>query len=83
VENPFTYLTDLINTMGNPALFWAAAGLFAFLLALWLIHRIVKSAVRSAIRESGLVVSQPHMVRSRRPTAVENDFVYTEPRSEQ
>lgn len=82
MSNPFAYITEMINSMGDTTLYWIVGSLLAVLLVFWLIYRIVKAAVRSAIREAGLVVSQPHMVRPRKPQDPKYDFVYTEPHSE-
>lgn len=73
----------MIQVMGNTNLYWIVGSLFALLLVFWLVYRTVKAAVRSALKESGLVVVQPHLSRGRRQQELKNDFVYTEPRSEQ
>ena len=72
------------SAMPVPASGWAAAlVVLAQFLLLWLVYRVVKAAVRAGIKDAGLVVSQPHMVRPRKPQDPKYDFVYTEPRSEQ
>ena len=77
-----TTITYLIDSLGTAPV-WIAVGLLSVLLLLWLVYRVVKAAVRAGIKDAGLVVSQPHMVRPRKPQDPKYDFVYTEPRSEQ
>lgn len=54
---------DITHTLARALIFWAAAGLLATLIGMWITYLVIKAAIRDGIKESGLVDA----IRRQRP----------------